>query len=73
MLVAMKLPLTIKQLVDQYKVILNALFIQLPEVASSNAYQPIAEFEYERSIDIAFCYTGDVQVQVADMKEGRAA
>lgn len=64
--------LTVQQLIDQHKVILYALLVEFAKVASANAYQAIAEFEYEGRIDIALCHACYVEVQVADMKEGRA-
>ena len=64
---------TVEQLVHQNKVVLYGLLVELAEVALPQAYYPVQELEYERAIGVALRHGRDVDVLVADVREGGRA
>jgi len=45
--------LTVQELVYQYKVVLDTLLVQLPEIAFRDVDEPVQELEYKSSRSIA--------------------
>lgn len=64
----------IQQLVNEHKVILDALLIQLAKVRASNPIdKAVEELEYERGVGIDLCDCDDVDVLALDVEEGCGA
>ena len=64
---------TIKQLVNQDKVVLDSLLVKLSKVAATQLDQAIEELEDESGIGVALGDGDEVDVFVLDMAEGGAA
>lgn len=65
--------LTIQQLVEEHKVVLDAFLVELAKVASSDLDDPIAELEHQCCIGITLCDRRHIQVLMANVEEGGAS
>lgn len=63
----------VEQLVDEDKVVLDGLLVELAEVAAAELDQAVEELEDEGGIGVALCDGDQVDVLVLDMAEGGAA
>lgn len=62
--------LTIEQFVNEHKVILHGLLVELAEVALAQQDKPVEELEDQRGIGIALSHCDYVDVLVFDMAKG---
>ena len=64
---------TIEQLVNQDKIVLNCLLVELAKVAATELDQAVQKLKYQGSISITLSDGDEVNVFVLDMAEGGAA
>jgi len=63
---------TIKQLINQNKIILDALLIHLAKITPSNRiHKPMQKLKHHRRIGIDFCHRNDIYIISLDMEERR--
>lgn len=65
--------LTIKELVDKNKIVLDGIFVELAKVLFAQAYKPVDEFKDDSGIGVTFGDGHNVYVFVFDMTEGGGA
>lgn len=65
--------LTIKQLVDEDKIVLDSFFVKFPKIALPQRDQAVEEFEDQGSISIALGDCHEIDVFMFDMAEGGRA
>lgn len=66
-------PRTIEELVDEDKVVLYALLVELAKVGSPNVDHPIAKLKHQSCVDVCLCDACQVEVEVSYVEEGGAA
>lgn len=64
---------TIKQLIDEHKVVLDGLLVHLAEIAPTYPNESIQEFKDQGGIGVGLGDRGEVEVLVPDVQEGRRA
>lgn len=65
--------LTVQQLVDQNKIVLDGFLVKLAKVAFPELDKPVEELKHQRGVGIALCDCDEINVLVLDVAKGRAA